>query len=141
MKTDKKVRKNQLLSELKRVAHLCKTGTLTQAQLRKHSKVWPTTIEAHFGTWNHALRLAGLKVTRRKGWTKQEIYNEFVRLEKKCEGRPSYNAFDVGARMNICAVERLFGTYLKAWRWYQGMKAYICSRTKANSAFKHVWAD
>ena len=132
--------RKDLIGELKRVATLCNSDTLTQTQFKEHGSMWPTTVEKHLGTWNKALKLAGLKaLNRRRAWTKQDIYKEFARLEVTCKGRPTYDQFRGKARMNVCAVERQFGTLSKAWRWYQGMKAYIQSRTKKNPSFKHVW--
>jgi len=52
-----------ILGEIKRVAHLIDGHRLTQRKFRELSKVSVTTIRRRFGTWEHALDLAGIDET------------------------------------------------------------------------------
>lgn len=49
-----------ILNEIRRVAQVVEHATLSRSEFRKHSRVSPTTISRHFGSWKKALDLAGL---------------------------------------------------------------------------------
>lgn len=59
------------LSELRRVAALLQTQSLSRGVFKKHSAV-STTIEATFGSWNEAVKEAGLTPLPRGGISKVE---------------------------------------------------------------------
>ncbi len=59
-------------SELRRVAALLQTQSLSRGVFKKHSTVSTTTIEATFGSWNEAVKEAGLTPLPRGGISKAE---------------------------------------------------------------------
>jgi hypothetical protein len=53
-----------VLAELRRVAELTGSGTVSKADLKKFGRVNPSTVIRHFGTLHYALTRAGLKSGR-----------------------------------------------------------------------------
>ena len=107
-----------ILDEIRRVAALVQKPTLSRTEFRKHSRLSPHTAGRHFGTWEGALRAAGLadrfdSSSRRV--SRDEILTELRRVSQVL-GRQTFTCteFNVTARFTADVVRRTFGTFHKA---------------------------
>jgi hypothetical protein len=117
-----------MLDEIRRVAALVQKPTLSRTEFRKHSRVSPSTVGRHFGTWEDALRAAGLAnrfdssrkyTTPRFGhapWraSPEEVVAELRRVSQAL-GRDTFTCqeFNTTARFTGGVVRRVFGTFHK----------------------------
>jgi len=52
--------KNQIIEEIRRIATNIGKKSLTRKDFDKHSKISASSVKYHFGTWNDAIKEAGL---------------------------------------------------------------------------------
>ena len=116
----------ELLEEIRRVAHLLECSTLRQCDMAKHSGVGQTTFSKRFGTWQAALKRAGLErlfleesdgathVTRKK-YTDEQLLAELRRVANSV-GKPVLTRGDFSRHSGIDAdaVGRRFGGWQSA---------------------------
>ena len=68
----------ELIADVKRVAEALQKQSLTQKEYKLHGKYNPATIARRFGTWNDALKKAGLVLEREKLYK----YHEFCESDE-----------------------------------------------------------
>lgn len=107
------------MAELRRLAELCDSDTLTKDYLVKHGRVSHSVVVRRFGTLRKALELAGLNPGRFVKGTNGEILTVIVELLEKTlerEGRtPQKKDMKThGMAVSGETVVRRFGTWRKA---------------------------
>lgn len=108
-----------LLDELRRVAAVTGSGTVSKADLKKFGRVNPSTINRHFGTLHHALIRAGLKGGRFMKAADEELLAIIVSLWQQVlqkEGRtPHKNDLRAyGFAVSPDTITRRFGGMAKS---------------------------
>ena len=83
------------VKEIQRVAKKLGTLTLSRDQYTVHGILSPPTIARHCGSWNAALRLAGLSTTKPypKGIPTEELFENLERLWESLGRQPRVNDF------------------------------------------------
>ena len=107
----------ELLSDLKRVFDICKTGNLTMQQYSTYGKYDCSTIIRRFETWNKALEKVEIPLTQ-KFWTEEELFEniEKVWIQKGCQ--PRRRDMDNKNLSNISS-----GSYLRKYgKWSDALK-------------------
>lgn len=110
----------ELLSDLKRVFDICKTGNLTMQQYSTYGKYDCSTITRRFETWNKALEKVEIPLTQ-KFWTEEELFDniEKVWIQKGCQ--PRRRDMDNKNLSNISS-----GAYLRKYgKWSDALKAFV----------------
>jgi hypothetical protein len=117
-----------ILDEIRRVAQLVQRPKLTRKEFRKHSRVHPSTVANHFGSWENALREAGLlhrfhlpnnydtprHRCRPLMASREEVVAELRRVSQVLERQTFTCAeFNATARFTGSVVRRIFGTFHK----------------------------
>jgi Homing endonuclease associated repeat/HNH endonuclease len=77
------VPEKELIADLRRVARLLGAETLPRETYRSHSKYSPVTLVTRFGSWNGALKRAGLKPSSTLGVPAQLIVDDIKRVARK----------------------------------------------------------
>jgi hypothetical protein len=109
---------DQLLDELRRVAAI---ATLTTETFNEHSAVSASVIRRRFGTWNHALKRAGLSPTNHgRRYSDSDYYENLLLVWSHLGRQPSYN------EMNLPPSRITAGGYEKKWgTWRKALLAFI----------------
>jgi hypothetical protein len=107
-----------LLAEIRRVAQLVDRPKLSQSEFRKHSRASWSTVSRRFGSWEEALRRAGLAGrvdSSNKPVGKEEVLAELRRVGSLL-GDQVFTAkqFAAQGRFTDAAVRKHFGTWHKA---------------------------
>lgn len=108
-----------LLAELRRIAAVTGSGTVTKADLRKVGRVNHATIVRRFGSLRSALHRAGLKSSRFMKATDDELLSIIIRLWEQVlekEGRSPYkrDLEAYGFPVSEDTICRRFGSWRKA---------------------------
>jgi hypothetical protein len=103
-----------ILSEISRVATVVASAKLSLTEFRKHSRVSPHTVRRRFGSWEEALKAAGLADrfdSTNRHVTRGEVLAELKRVSVHL-GRDSFTReeFNSHARFSDFTVSRKFGT-------------------------------
>ncbi|MBI5206934.1 MAG: hypothetical protein HY934_03995, partial [Candidatus Firestonebacteria bacterium] len=120
---DKKNKKKEIIAELQRVSSKLGTKYLTGKNFINNSKMHVVTIATAFGSWNKALKAAGLKTVRKHrpkspkvlNNKKKEIIAELQRVSSKLGTKylTSKN-FNYYSKMSIKKTAKAFGSWNKA---------------------------
>jgi len=103
-----------LLNELRRVAKKLGKGTLTAREYEKHSKAGVNTILRRFGSWNAALKKAGLSVKNLQNISDEELLAEIERVWNLLGRQPHYGEMGRLGKFSLGPYERIFGGWTKA---------------------------
>jgi Homing endonuclease associated repeat/HNH endonuclease len=108
--------KETLLEELKRVATFVGAADLTQAAFRENSRAAPGTVSRHFGSWEEALRAAGLRTSALESVTPAAAIAELNRVGQHLAQTEVLTtaSFQRLSRISPRAIIRCFGTWRKA---------------------------
>ena len=71
---------DELLADLGRVSAALSYGTVRRDNYDQHGRFSSTTLISRFGSWNHALELAGLTVTKRNDIPTAELISDLQRV-------------------------------------------------------------
>lgn len=105
----------ELIADLKRVARELGKKTLSTTEYRQHGKYSPTTVWNRFGTWNKAVRAAGLKPVVTRGASVQELFDNIERLWLKKKRQPKASDMKLpGSQFSVTPYQRIFGSWRKA---------------------------
>lgn len=114
-----KVTDSELLEDLKRVAEIVNSTSLTIAEYKMHGTFDPTTIIRHFESWNNALKLAGLQISNRQ-YTLLEMYDNLAEIWLKIGRQPSRrDLLRMQSPISYKAYERRFG------KWSLALKSFV----------------
>lgn len=114
-----KVTDDTLLKDLINVSQSIGVTKITIEIYETHGKYDPSTFMRHFGTWNRALQLAGLKISNRE-YTLQELYDNLAKVWLTLGRQPSKRDLALaGSLISYKAYERKFG------KWSLALKSFI----------------
>lgn len=104
----------ELIEDLKEYAG--KIGeTPTISQMEDHHWSWQVYVN-HFGSWNDALRAAGLEVNREYGVSDEILVEDINQVASKLGRRPSSNDIREHGRMGLSVYVMSFGSWNEALR-------------------------
>lgn len=108
-----------MLGELRRIADLKRSDTVTKADLKSIGRVSHSALVRRFGSLRHALALAGLKSTRFMKATDEELLSILIDLWQRtveAEGRTPQkdDLTKYGFPLSSDTITRRFGTWRKA---------------------------
>ena len=103
-----------LLEELRRVAARLGQDSLTQAEFAEHALISVSLIKKRFGTWNNALKKAGLHVSKRMDIPDDEILAEIGRVWTLLGHSPSREEFDELSTVSSALLKKRFGGHARA---------------------------
>ena len=131
-----------ILNEIRRVAQLVQHPTLSRSEFTKHSRVSPTTISRHFGSWKKALQVAGLGSrvdSSNKLVSQDEVLAELQRVSKLLSGEAiSAQQFDAHARFSSDTVRNRFGSWHKAMKAAGLLTNALGKRYTADDCFENL---
>jgi len=123
MKTQaaKSMTDKELVEELERVACELETETLTQAQFNSNSNIGASAISRRIGSWNKALRAAGLcPVTMGRRYSEDEYFENLLTVWTHLGRQPNYG------EMNMLPSAITAGAYEKRWgSWTKALNAFV----------------
>ncbi len=106
---------DHLIEDLRRVATAFSDSILRQRAYKEHGNFGVTTVIRRFGSWNSAIRLAGLDVTVERNIDDTELMENLRRVWELMGHQPKYGEMSPPAsRYNISTYERRFGSWRKA---------------------------
>lgn len=123
------------LNEIRRIASLLSNGTaLSQGIYQQHSpRISTSAIRSRFGTWKHALELAGLGHLHRgkpEVVTREMLISEIRRVSEIIENEwLTTSLFDVHSKYSWYSVYRRFGSFAKGLE-AAGIQGHPQSKTK-----------
>jgi hypothetical protein len=103
-----------LLNELRRVAKKLSKDTLTAKEYEKHSKAGVNTIIRRLGSWNAALKKAGLSAKNLQNISDEELFAEIERVWNRLGRQPNYGEIKRLGKFSLGPYERRFGGWTKA---------------------------
>lgn len=108
---------NEVLDDLRRVAADLQTKCVTKIQYDERGAFGATTVLRKLGTWNGALKAAGLEVANRQDISKDELFeniaNIWTRLGRQPFGREVKDK-NGGSLFSLATYEKRFGSWNKA---------------------------
>lgn len=114
-----KVCDDDIIADLMSVAKQINKSALTISDYENHGKYNSTTVMRHFGTWNHALELAGLQISN-KQYSLEELYDNLADIWMKLGKQPSKRDLQkIGSEISYKAYERKFG------KWSTALKMFV----------------
>lgn len=87
-------KQDEIIAEIRRVASKIDTSRLTRKDFARSSKISASTVCHVFGSWNRAVRAAGLEpivkyIPEHKELSDEELMNEVIRLTSELGKPPS----------------------------------------------------
>lgn len=118
--------REELISELKRIAELVGVADLTTETFNKRSHLDAALVRRRFGTWNKGLKEAGIAIPpRARRYTDDECFENLLNLWMQYGRPPRFREMDVPPSV-------VGGTaYVKRWGTFK--KALVAFIEKANS--------
>ena len=116
---DLEEKKTKIIHELRRVAKkIDKTPTIVEYK-RESPSIGYDAIVGLFGSWNDAVREAGLEINPTleppsNAYSEEEIVGELIRVANLCGKFPSHPRFGSLSTMSRGPVERHFGSWVQA---------------------------
>lgn len=109
-----------LLSDLKNVAFVFNSESITIDEYNKHGKYHATTLTRRFGSWFKCLDLAGLKPSRsRLNISQEELFENLERLWVHFGRQPKYHEVKKPlSKFSAGTYEKRFGTYYNALEYF-----------------------
>ena len=85
----KAVTNEELLDDVRRVAQLLGKGTLEGREYKREGRWGTHAVARRFGTWNQALRAAGIPIARRQNVPTSELFSNLERVWRTLGRQPS----------------------------------------------------
>jgi hypothetical protein len=106
----------ELIADLRRVAELLGTETLTIVQYKQKGEFGDTTQKKRFGGWNNALLRAGLKISLRQNYPDEELFENILTLWQHYGRQPSIRelASSPSSIFSRRPYSRRFGSWMNA---------------------------
>lgn len=109
----------ELLADLRRVAADLSCPSVTMAQYATAGRFSPSAVHRRFGTWNHALELAGLPVNRDTKLTDADLFDNIKTMWIELERQPRYQEVRPPlSRWWVRVYENRFGTWSESLRQF-----------------------
>ncbi len=110
----------ELIADLRRVANRLGTDTVKGEQYESLGAYHRTTQQRRFGSWNKALRRAGLKVSLRQDYPDEELFENLLALWQNYGRQPRIDEMYLPpSRISHSPYKRRFGT------WMNALKAFV----------------
>lgn len=110
-----KVSDEQLIEDLKRIAHILNSPVISVQDYKEQGKYAYTSFRNHFGTWKKALEIAGLSRKRNCGTTKEDYLNNLKEIWIKLGRQPKYSEMAIPfSNYSSTAYAHFFGNWTKA---------------------------
>lgn len=114
-KYNKGIKDEDLLADLRRVAKILNKQTVYSTEYRLHGEYSVSTIRLRFGSWNNALKTAGLKIWRHNKVNEYEMLMNLKRLWVKLKRQPVRKDLEFeNSDYSVYAYEKHFGGIYKA---------------------------
>jgi 5-methylcytosine-specific restriction endonuclease McrA len=109
-----------LLSDLRRVALNQPEKQVKQRAYKDHGKYGVTTVIRRFGSWNAAVKAAGLEATVERNIPDDKLFSALYDLWVSLGRQPSYSEVQKpGCLFHVATYERRFGS------WRQALEAFV----------------
>jgi predicted restriction endonuclease len=109
-KYNKRITDEQLKADLRRVAKILSKETVFSTEYRIHGKYSVSSVRYRFGSWNNAMKCAGLKIWRHNQVNKYELLMNLKRLWVKLKRQPVRKDLTFkNSEYSVYAYERHFG--------------------------------
>lgn len=110
---------DELLLDLQRVSKETGKRSLTYTEYKEYGRYAPTTVTNHFGTWNNALSIAGLQISKHS-YSDQELFDNLAELWIKIGHQPSRADLSrFQSPISSATYERRFG------KWSVALKSFV----------------
>ena len=112
--------KEEVISELRRVASHLSADRLSQDQFEQYGKISLTTVKKKFGSWNKALTVAGMEITpgttefHQQKISDEDLLQEIIRLTVQLGKKPSASEMNAMGRFSRRPYGRRWGSFTKA---------------------------
>lgn len=103
-----------LLNELRRAAKLLNKDTLTEREFAQHGRASYHVITKRFGSWNNALKKAGLTIHHATNISDEELFTEIERVWNQLGRQPQYREINQLGKFSTKPYENRFGSWVKA---------------------------
>jgi len=118
----KKYTKGELLNELKRVSKELSKSRITRRDFIRNSKIPHWQYSLHFGSWNNAIKEAGLEINpsnlERKVPT-ELLFQDIDRVTKKAGKIPTVYEMIVNGKYNLTTYRSKFGSWSETVKHYK----------------------
>lgn len=122
--------REEVIEELQRVAKSLGKDSLPRTEFRRHGQFSASVVERTFGSWNEAIKAAGLMpITRFRGLPDAELQEEFQRVYQLLGKPPTRDQFAAHAELSPGVYERRFGKWSEAVAYYTGTRAATGTQT------------
>ncbi len=110
-----------LLADIKRVADKTGSKTITKIIYDEHGQYGATTILRRFGSWNKALKAAGLDLNNRINIPDEELFENLANIWQHLGKQPAGKDISKsnGSKFSLGTYEKRFGS------WNKGLIAFI----------------
>lgn len=116
--------REEIIAELKKVAALLGRDTASRSEFKRHGRVSSALVEQRFGTWNNAVKAAGLApMDRFKRIADSELEEEFHRVYNKLGKVPTRNEFFMESKFSPYVYEKRFQNWRNVVGHYLGPEA------------------
>lgn len=110
----------ELTADLKRTARKLRKKRLSVADYREHGKYSPSTFENRFGTWNKAVKSAGLLPTHTRKATVRELFDNLEEMWIKKKSQPTSQDMKLPySKISVTPYQNMFGS------WTNALKAFV----------------
>ena len=111
---------DDVISDIKRVANIYQSKSLTRNEYNKYGKYYSTTLIRRYGTWNRVLKLAGLELNLNRNFTNEEMFEEIERVWSLLGRQPTTNDIKRGvSKFSLQSYARRFGG------WRGALQAFV----------------
>lgn len=111
---------DDLLSDLRRVASEQSEQQVKQCTYKEHGKYGVTTVIRRFGSWNAAVKTAGLETSVERNIPDEKLFSSLYDLWVALGRQPSYSEVQKPAcQFHVATFERRFGS------WRQALEAFV----------------
>jgi hypothetical protein len=90
--------KQQIIEEIRRIAEKLDVGSLKKRDFERHSKISSSSVRYHFGTWNEAIREAGLTpidsteiISKKELIDDNDLLLDLIRLYNEYSKEPTWS--------------------------------------------------
>jgi hypothetical protein len=129
----------ELLADLNRVAAELSQPTVLRGAYEKHGRFAPGTLINRFGSWNEALRKAGLGITKRQAIPDAELLQDLLRVAGELGGQSLTQRFyDVHGSFSHDAFVRSFGGWREALTAAKLDASHIPDAPDAEELFRNL---
>jgi hypothetical protein len=110
----------ELTADIKRTARKLRKKRLSVTDYKEHGKYSPTTIWHRFGTWNKAVKTAGLLPTHTRKATARELFDNLEEMWIKKGSQPTSQDMKLPfSKLSVTPYQNMFGS------WRGALKAFV----------------